>query len=979
MTPGVSTSRHASPGSAHGDRHESPRAEVRRMSDEENSLEAPSPKSAKTGSTYQCPYCPYKADKKVSLNRHLRMHSPTEDRLQAGSPNDEDFPIEEMRCNACKIQFTSFKTLLGHKEYYCAMRHRNSTPAKSGQATPQSTSSRGSGAQSGGSQESPVMHLNPAALMPSLLPPGVPPMMAMGQPGQPATMMLSTPVMTPSGVTNMAFNVPTVVMQSLLLPNMFQAHQTQPTNPASETPQMSPTKTGKEDQPLDLTIKRESVKRIHSPPVNRSSTPKLNSSDGKEEQPQDLSVKKSPKSSPAPSIEFPATATSPGCGSRRSTPGSQSEPSLQSSQSGLLPGLAQPMGLLPQGTVMMNAPIISKCHECNIVFYKHENYVIHKEHYCASRRVGKRPSKDISPPTTPNMENGPSPRSHSEDSSGSQSNPSSPRGKGHRTVPFGALLLNPAELMSMDQGFLQFYCIPCKIKFSSMDTLKAHQQFYCPSRSELPPAPLQTAAVSPVKCQAESQADISDMEDDDEEGGTCICPHCGNSYPSMRLLKLHFCKAASMQVPLLRCPYCDYITQSDNRLIEHIKAHAPTKAYKCTICGYRGNTVRGMRMHGKMHVDAGEEFTDENMLEFEEPPLIPKRLRTVVPDNMPIDIEAELIRLKNEPYKRRRSRKLYERHDSTPLLRRQAPHMCVTCNEVFPDTSRLRLHMRIHMEESLFTCRSCDFVSSNKASLVRHVKMVHEISLISTENSGQAENNENIDHSGIPATPPKPNVNDMTNNDTVKKEPLSEGYPDNEQDSVPSPEKYLNKTNGLIDMDKLHMTEVGKDENGDISVENTDKVVMNGSVEKDERDIKVSQGQVNVKVGQGQVNVEDSIDRIEKITNQIKIIDKIKYENRASNNVSTTLENNGYSEGRPVTPESPLITKSEIKGKPPPNVKQEVLSVEEIILARKNDKTSPQYCKQCDITFMYFASFMAHKKYYCSSHAGEKPAAQLNS
>lgn len=30
-----------------------------------------------------------------------------------------------------------------------------------------------------------------------------------------------------------------------------------------------------------------------------------------------------------------------------------------------------------------------------------------------------------------------------------------------------------------------------------------------------------------------------------------------------------------------------------------------------------------------------------------------------------------------------------------------------------------------------------------------------------------------------------------------------------------------------------------------------------------------------------------------------------------------------------------------------------------------------RYCKSCDIPFNYFKSYIAHKKFYCSSHAGE--------
>ena len=179
-----------------------------------------------------------------------------------------------------------------------------------------------------------------------------------------------------------------------------------------------------------------------------------------------------------------------------------------------------------------------------------------------------------------------------------------------------------------------------------------------------------------------------------------------------------------MQVPLLRCPYCDYITQTDQRLMEHIKAHAPTKAYKCTLCGYRGNTVRGMRMHGKTHMDAGENFTDEHMVEFEEPPLIPKRIKTVMPDNPLVDLEAELIRLKNEPYKRRRSRKSYEKVDVP--IRHHTPNVCILCNEVLPDGDHLHHHLRTQHADTIHTCKRCHFFTDDKQVLAAHVRMHHD-------------------------------------------------------------------------------------------------------------------------------------------------------------------------------------------------------------------------------------------------------------
>jgi len=39
--------------------------------------------------------------------------------------------------------------------------------------------------------------------------------------------------------------------------------------------------------------------------------------------------------------------------------------------------------------------------------------------------------------------------------------------------------------------------------------------------------------------------------------------------------------------------------------------------------------------------------------------------------------------------------------------------------------------------------------------------------------------------------------------------------------------------------------------------------------------------------------------------------------------------------------------------------------------ANNSKKTGPKYCKSCDISFNYLSTFIAHKKFYCSSHAGE--------
>ena len=119
------------------------------------------PKIRRSGRYYACPYCSFSADKRVSLNRHMRVHvglpllathpvSPPLDpvnldassapSLHADPPSsvspphlhrnskegsiNNDFPsagggssVAERYCAECKIQFSSFKTFKVHRSH----------------------------------------------------------------------------------------------------------------------------------------------------------------------------------------------------------------------------------------------------------------------------------------------------------------------------------------------------------------------------------------------------------------------------------------------------------------------------------------------------------------------------------------------------------------------------------------------------------------------------------------------------------------------------------------------------------------------------------------------------------------------------------------------------------------------------------------------------------------------------------------------
>ena len=107
-------------------------------SGEANGNEPPT-KSIKTGKQYACSQCSYSADKKVSLNRHMRMHQTSPSPSSTTSNGDENPTqilvqqtvgaapqqiVVDRYCTDCDIRFSNTKTYRAHKQHYCSSRHR---------------------------------------------------------------------------------------------------------------------------------------------------------------------------------------------------------------------------------------------------------------------------------------------------------------------------------------------------------------------------------------------------------------------------------------------------------------------------------------------------------------------------------------------------------------------------------------------------------------------------------------------------------------------------------------------------------------------------------------------------------------------------------------------------------------------------------------------------------------------------------------
>lgn len=75
----------------------------------------------------------------------------------------------------------------------------------------------------------------------------------------------------------------------------------------------------------------------------------------------------------------------------------------------------------------------------------------------------------------------------------------------------------------------------------------------------------------------------------------------------------HHCTSASATIGIgtstantangWKCPCCPVTSATAAAAQKHMDTHTGVKAFLCTLCRYKGNTLRGMRTHIRMHFD----------------------------------------------------------------------------------------------------------------------------------------------------------------------------------------------------------------------------------------------------------------------------------------------------------------------------------------------------------------------------------------
>ncbi|KAF2880759.1 hypothetical protein ILUMI_25410 [Ignelater luminosus] len=644
-------------------------------------------KSVRTGKQYTCTHCSYSADKKVSLNRHMRMHTVSPSPVNPPttiSNGDVGQDNQDRYCADCDIRFSSQKTFRAHKLHYCSSRHMNKptvTISPAGVPTVVTSSKTTSSCTSGSTSTSPV-DTSTCRTPPS-------PATAATPSQQPFLALPTNPILiVPYSVFRGASLLPG------LLPNVSGL-------PAPDTPCfLLPNGTLQpmsQAVPSNVTSQMEvlkSVNKTKEPPVTRDSSGPLDLSIRKTPEPKELVInlgddheKENIKlRSPTPEQIICAPSLH---GSPPLTPSSLREPSPVQ--------ILSPKRKYEHDSSRSNSPRLSRLTPKVIASETEKSQLSPESNKSLNLsfgipaslhpllRAGPLPLlppelqirlaagelPTIPPPTAPQVlvkqgvskckecnivfckhENYIVHKKHycsarlqdDEISKNSGSPPVSP-GSAGTTSPAGQ--------------YQQLICLACGIKFTSLDNLNAHQAYYCLKRNDI-------EVRRCGKCRGIA-----------EPGHQCVPPGPFAGW---------------------KCPCCDVVSATASAAQRHMDTHTGVKAYRCTICRYKGNTLRGMRTHIRMHFDKRSPDLQEE-----------KYISYILEDDGANVVEASMTPSTTGPSN-------------------------VTDDRAVSPSSEGRA-------EPLHHCAQCSYSSVYKANVLRHVKLVHNVAEEEHLSNGSTDKN----------------------------------------------------------------------------------------------------------------------------------------------------------------------------------------------------------------------------------------------
>ena len=321
-----------------------------------------------------------------------------------------------------------------------------------------------------------------------------------------------------------------------------------------------------------------------------------------------------------------------------------------------------------------------------------------------------------------------------------------------------------------------------------------------------------------------------------------------------------------------KCPCCDTVSPTAAAAQKHVETHSNVRAFRCSFCGYRGNTLRGMRTHVRIHFDRrNADLCEDNYITCIMSNELAAGSNCPGVSSNPPDVDHIFKSLGLAP-------EVCAKVLSTPA-EGTAPLLSPKSNREMGASSLaglqfLQLAQRLAnhspgpttgagcRSDKLFLCDLCCYSSSYRGNVIRHSKLVHgrEISDVAV----------------------------VSSNVLQQQSPKLAGHPNADVVRLKSAESPPRTTSASAD--------------------------------------KAAANQI--------FQTEESI--------QVKI---------DPDDVAICQQMSPRSQSSPIAD----CSRSDLE-------------------CDANADAVPKHCKSCNITFTYMSTFLAHKKYYCSSHTANAPA-----
>lgn len=259
----------------------------------------------------------------------------------------------------------------------------------------------------------------------------------------------------------------------------------------------------------------------------------------------------------------------------------------------------------------------------------------------------------------------------------------------------------------------QFVCAACGIRFKSLDNLQAHQTYYCTKRAGGP-----VAHTIPIASSANSNSDAALKMSHEENVAETYRSKRSNGTTSEKV-----------------------VNGCNTNGIGNVKSRSSSnqqqvQSFQCSICGYKGHTLRGMRTHVRMHTDELHGANEEDFIDH---------LDHSAP--IPVAVNNGVVSKKraSSGVKRRKSNDHHEEPQqvttTTNYLLNHDDHQLTNTAPSCPGFSSKSSPMETHSEseESVthepaphFNCFHCNYKSNYYGDIVKHMKLVHKDSPFNT-------------------------------------------------------------------------------------------------------------------------------------------------------------------------------------------------------------------------------------------------------